>query len=84
MSGVYVFDSWLRIVKGKVAPIGANIVLQYHDEFLGMCLKFQKERIESLIVEATKELNEEIKLNIEFIKLAILKPTLNDIHIMID
>ena len=64
-SGVYVFDSWLRIVKGKVAPIGANIVLQYHDEFLGMCLKFQKGKVESLIAEATKEVNEEIKLNIE-------------------
>ena len=65
MSGVYVFDSWLRIVKGKVAPIGANIVLQYHDEFLGMCLKFQKGKVESLITEATVELNKEIKLNIE-------------------
>lgn len=30
-----------------------------------MCLKFQKERIESLIVEATKEVNKEVKLNVE-------------------
>ena len=30
-----------------------------------MCLKFQKEKVESLITEATVELNEEIKLNVE-------------------
>lgn len=64
-TGVYVFDSWLRKVKLKVNPIGIHIVLQYHDELLGICLKFQKEVVEKLIASAIKEANKELKLNVE-------------------
>ena len=64
-TGAYVFDSWLRRVKLKVNPIGIHIVLQYHDELLGICLKFQKEIVEKLIVDAIKEANKELKLNVE-------------------
>ena len=64
-SGVYIFDSWLRKVRQKLSPLGIKIVLQYHDEILGVCLKFQKEIVETLISEAIKETNEEVKLNVE-------------------
>jgi len=62
-TGVYVFDSWLRIIKGKIKD-KANIILQYHDECAGICLKVLQPQIESLIAESTEQMNKEVSLNV--------------------
>jgi DNA polymerase I-like protein with 3'-5' exonuclease and polymerase domains len=62
-SGVYVFDSWLRKVRNKIAP--RKVILQYHDELLLVCKKEDKEFVEKSLHEAMVETNREIKLNIE-------------------
>lgn len=63
-SGSYIFDTWLRKIKEKLEPLGIHIILQYHDECGGICLKFQKPQVESIIAQAMDELNEELKLNV--------------------
>lgn len=63
-SGSYIFDTWLRKMRDKLEPIGVHIILQYHDEAAGICLKFQKPQVESIIAQAMDELNEELKLNV--------------------
>lgn len=63
-SGVYVFDSWLRKVRSKLKEYDANVVLQYHDEILLVCLLKDKDIIEQILQEAMVETNKEINLNI--------------------
>lgn len=63
-SGVYVFDFWLKKVRQKLKTIGVSITYQYHDEIKGVCLRFQKAKVESLIKEAMEEVNKELKLNV--------------------
>ena len=63
-SGSYIFDYWLRKSKEKLNPIGVSILLQYHDEMGGMCLKFQKDIVTKKLTEAMNELNQELKLNV--------------------
>lgn len=65
MSGVFVFDSWLRKVKQKTKDYGIRVVLQYHDEILLICPKKYKVEIESILKQAMVETNRELNLNIE-------------------
>lgn len=66
-SGVYVFDTWLKnIYKGiKESGKDINILLQYHDEFLGELPKEDKELMSNIVNKAVKETNQMLKLNIE-------------------
>lgn len=64
-TGVFVFDTWVRIVRQKLRYLGIKICLQYHDEIL---LYFKKEllpEVEAHVRQAIKEVNEFLRLNIE-------------------
>ena len=65
LSGVYVFDSWLRKVKQKTKDLDVNIVLQYHDEILLVCPADIKARVEELLKESMVETNKDLNLNVE-------------------
>lgn len=63
LTGVFVFDSWLRKVIEKISPI--NVILQYHDEILLICKHEEKEFVEKSLLDAIKEVNAQIGLNVE-------------------
>ena len=64
MTGVYVFDTWVRKTRLKFGPLAIKIALQYHDEILFWCLKELKTPIEEALKTAMIETNEDIKLNV--------------------
>ena len=61
MTGVYCFDTWVRKVRSK----GIQISLQYHDEIAFSLLKGQENITKNHLLEAIKETNNELKLNVE-------------------
>ena len=68
-TGVFFFDYLLKITKEKLKNI--PIIMQYHDEFLFVCKKKEKEQVEFLLKESIKEVNDKLKLNVK-INISIL------------
>ena len=64
-TGVYVFDSWVRKCKAKLAEIGIKICMQYHDELLLWCKVSDKEAVTKILHKAMVETNTEVNLNVE-------------------
>lgn len=65
-SGSYVFDVFLSKIKNRIKGLhNCNVVLQYHDEGLLVCLKKDSELVKTFIREAKVEMNEELSLNVE-------------------
>lgn len=60
-TGAYCFDIWLRKVRQKGIPVP----FQYHDEFMGVLRKENKERAREAINHSMVEANEELQLNIQ-------------------
>ena len=60
-TGCYVFDLWLSKVRKK----GIKITLQMHDEILFSLLPEEQEIISKKLLEAIKETNNEVKLNVD-------------------
>lgn len=76
MTGVYCFDTWLRRVRAK----GIKIIFQYHDE---ICFKIpigKEEETRALLLEAIKETNEELKLNVQLGISVDFGQSYSDIH----
>lgn len=65
MTGVYVFDTWLRHVRTSFKEAKIPVLLQYHDEIMGICKKEYKQAVETLIYEAIDKTNKELQLNVE-------------------
>lgn len=63
-TGSYIFDYWLRKSREKLNPLGINIILQYHDELAGICLKFQKDIVKQKLQEAMDDVNNDLGLNV--------------------
>lgn len=63
-TGVYVFDSWLRKVRKKLKSLDINVLMQYHDELLFVCLKEYRTEVEEILKQAMIETNVEVKLNV--------------------
>lgn len=63
-SGVYFFDTWLRLVRKGFAQIGIKVCMQYHDELLFVCKKGMKTQAESIIKDAIEGANKEVQLNV--------------------
>lgn len=60
-TGVFCFDMWLKEVKTKNFPV----IGQFHDEFIGVCTKGNREKVKQHINKAIKEVNEKLGLNRE-------------------
>jgi hypothetical protein len=60
-SGVYAFDTYLRNVRNK----GYKMCGQFHDEWISVIHKSQKEQMIKDLNQSIKETNEQLKLNIE-------------------
>lgn len=65
MSGVYVFDSWLRKVRNKLKSLDISVLMQYHDELLFVCLKEHRTEVEEILKQSMIETNVEVKLNVK-------------------
>ena len=63
-TGVYVFDTWVRLVRKELKKIGVGISLQYHDEILLYFKKHLKDKVETILREAMVRVNALLKLNI--------------------
>lgn len=59
-AGSYCFDTWLRKVRAK----GIKICYQSHDEHVEPILKTDEEEHSKKLLEAIKETNEELQLNV--------------------
>jgi len=59
-TGVYIFDLYVRKVRGK----GIKIMFQYHDEIEFFLLRGEEPSIIEKLNLAIKEVNEEVKLNV--------------------
>ena len=64
LTGVYVFDTWVRIVRKGLKKLGIGISLQYHDEILLYFKKNLKDQVETILREAMVEVNRILKLNV--------------------
>ena len=63
-SGVWVFDTWLRLVRKELNKIGLGISYQCHDELVLYFKKHLKDKVETILREAMVEVNALLKLNI--------------------
>ena len=61
---MYVFDTWVRIVRKELKKIGVGISLQYHDEILLYFKKNLKDKVENILRDAMVEVNRILKLNV--------------------
>lgn len=59
-TGVYCFDLWVREVRSN----GVKIMLQYHDEIVIYLLKNNKEKVEKILNNSIKEVNNKVNLNV--------------------
>ena len=60
-TGVYVFDTWVRHAR----RLGVKVSLQYHDEIYFIILdELAGERVDTMLLEAVRLTNEELKLNV--------------------
>ena len=64
-TGVYVFDTWLRKVRIALKPFGVRVCMQYHDELLLVCQKWEKDKVEDVLKSAMIELNGSMGLNVD-------------------
>ena len=65
MSGVFVFDSWLRKVRQKLNPFGIKIPMQYHDELMTVFLPEYKDYVSLTLRESMNEVNKQVRLNVD-------------------
>ena len=63
-TGVYVFDTWVRLARKELKKIGIGISLQYHDEILLYFKKHLKDEVETILREAMVRVNALLKLNV--------------------
>ena len=64
MSGVFVFDSWLRKVRQKLNPFGIKIPMQYHDELMTVFLPEYKDYVSLTLKESMNEVNKQAEMYI--------------------
>lgn len=64
-TGVFVFDSWVHIVRQKLKPLGIKICLQYHDEILLYFKKIHEDIVVKILKESMDEVNKKLKLNVD-------------------
>lgn len=65
LSGVFVFDSWVKKVRDKLNPLGIKVMLQYHDEILLCYPSEHKEFVSKALQEAMDDNNKELNLNVD-------------------
>lgn len=64
-SGVFVFDSWLRNVRNNLKNLKIPVIMQYHDELLLCCKTEDKNKVDEILHNSMKQVNDVLKLNIK-------------------
>jgi DNA polymerase I-like protein with 3'-5' exonuclease and polymerase domains len=59
-TGVYCFDTWIRVVRKKRSQLTA----QFHDEIVSAIKKGKETLYEKILKDSIKEVNELLKLNV--------------------
>jgi hypothetical protein len=63
-TGVYVFDFWLKKFREIVNPLGIEVCMQYHDEFLLWCKREFKGYVDKAVKDAMTQVNNQLGLNV--------------------